>query len=66
MDDQARRFVNLVDVCYDANLKVIISAEVPLLELYSGGQLDFVFQRTLSRLQEMQSYEYLSRGHVMG
>ena len=66
MDDQARRFVNLVDVCYDANLKVIISAEVPLLELYSGGQLDFVFRRTLSRLQEMQSYEYLSRGHVMG
>lgn len=66
MEDQARRFVNLVDVCYDANLKVIISAEVPLLELYSGGQLDFVFQRTLSRLQEMQSYEYLARGHVAG
>jgi cell division protein ZapE len=66
MEDQARRFVNLVDVCYDANLKVIISAEVPLLELYSGGQLDFVFRRTLSRLQEMQSYEYLARGHVVG
>jgi len=66
MEDQARRFVNLVDVCYDANLKVIISAEVPLLELYSGGQLDFVFRRTLSRLQEMQSYEYLARGHVAG
>jgi cell division protein ZapE len=66
MDDQARRFVNLVDVCYDANLKVIISAEVPLLELYSGGQLDFVFRRTLSRLQEMQSHEYLARGHVAG
>ena len=66
MEDQARRFVNLVDVCYDANLKVIISAEVPLLELYAGGQLDFVFQRTLSRLQEMQSHEYLARGHVSG
>ena len=66
MEDQARRFVNLVDVCYDANLKVIISAEVPLLELYSGGQLDFVFRRTLSRLQEMQSYEYLAQGHVVG
>ncbi len=66
MEDQARRFVNLVDVCYDASLKVIISAEVPLLELYSGGQLDFVFRRTLSRLQEMQSYEYLARGHVAG
>jgi cell division protein ZapE len=64
MDDQARRFVNLIDVCYDANLKVIISAAVPLLELYAGGQLDFVFRRTLSRLQEMQSHEYLARGHV--
>jgi cell division protein ZapE len=66
MEDQARRFVNLVDVCYDANLKVIMSAEVPLLELYAGGQLDFVFRRTLSRLQEMQSHEYLARGHVSG
>ena len=66
MEDQARRFVNLVDVCYDANLKVIISAEVPLLDLYPGGQLDFVFRRTLSRLQEMQSHEYLARGHVSG
>ena len=66
MEDQARRFVNLVDVCYDANLKVIMSAEVPLLELYAGGQLDFVFRRTLSRLQEMQSHEYLARGHISG
>ena len=66
MEDQARRFVNLVDVCYDANLKLIMSAEVPLLELYAGGQLDFVFRRTLSRLQEMQSHEYLARGHVSG
>lgn len=66
MEDQARRFVNLVDVCYDANLKVVISAEVPLLKLYDGGQLDFVFRRTLSRLQEMQSYEYLARGHAPG
>lgn len=64
MEDQARRFVNLVDVCYDANLKVIMSAEVPLASLYAGGQLDFVFRRTLSRLQEMQSHEYLARGHV--
>jgi cell division protein ZapE len=64
MDDQARRFVNLVDVCYDANVKIILSAQVPLLQLYAGGQLDFVFQRTLSRLQEMQSHEYLARAHV--
>ncbi len=63
-DDQARRFVNLVDVCYDANVKLIISAAVDLLELYTGGGLDFVFQRTLSRLQEMQSEEYLAKGHI--
>lgn len=62
--DQARRFVNLVDVCYDANVKMILSAQVPLSDLYAGGQLDFVFQRTLSRLQEMQSHEYLARAHV--
>jgi cell division protein ZapE len=63
-DDQGRRFVNLVDVCYDANVKLIMSAEVSLLDLYAGGGLDFVFQRTLSRLQEMQSHEYLARGHI--
>lgn len=63
-DDQARRFVNLVDVCYDANVKMIMSAEVALLDIYTGGGLDFVFQRTLSRLQEMQSHEYLARGHI--
>ncbi|MDP6968000.1 MAG: cell division protein ZapE [Gammaproteobacteria bacterium] len=63
-DDQARRFVNLVDVCYDANVKLIISAAVDLLDLYAGGGLDFVFQRTLSRLQEMQSVEYLAKGHI--
>jgi len=62
-DDQARRFVNLVDEFYDRNVKLVLSAEVPLLELYSGGGLDFVFERTVSRLQEMQSHEYLARSH---
>jgi cell division protein ZapE len=62
-DDQARRFVNLVDEFYDRNVKLVISAAVPLLELYSGGRLEFEFQRTCSRLQEMQSHEYLARSH---
>ncbi|MCX2982444.1 cell division protein ZapE [Halieaceae bacterium IMCC14734] len=62
-DDQARRFVNLVDEFYDRNVKLIISAEVPLLELYTGGRLEFEFQRTVSRLQEMQSHDYLARSH---
>lgn len=62
-DDMARRFVNLVDEFYDRNVKLIISAEVELKDLYTRGKLEFEFQRTLSRLLEMQSHEYLSRAH---
>lgn len=62
-DDQARRFINLVDEFYDRNVKLVLAAARPLLELYGGGQLEFEFQRTISRLQEMQSYEYLAREH---
>jgi len=62
-DDQARRFINLVDEFYDRNVKVVLTAACPLLELYSGGSLEFEFQRTVSRLQEMQSHEYLGREH---
>ena len=62
-DDMARRFINLVDEFYDRNVKLIISAEVELKDLYTGGRLNFEFQRTLSRLLEMQSHEFLSRGH---
>ena len=64
MDDQARRFINLVDEFYDRSVKLVLTAEVPLLELYAGGHLAFEFQRTISRLQEMQSYEYLAREHL--
>ena len=64
MDDQARRFINLVDEFYDRNVKLVLTAAVPLLELYGGGRLEFEFQRTVSRLQEMQSYEYLAREHL--
>lgn len=62
-DDIARRFINLVDEFYDRNVKLIISAEVELKDLYVGGRLEFEFQRTLSRLLEMQSHEYLTRAH---
>lgn len=62
-DDMARRFINLVDEFYDRNVKLIISAEVELKDLYTGGRLTFEFQRTLSRLLEMQSHEFLSRPH---
>ena len=63
LNDQARRFVNLVDEFYDRNVKLVLAAQRPLLELYQGGSLEFEFQRTVSRLQEMQSYEYLAREH---
>lgn len=62
-DDQARRFINLVDEFYDRNVKLVLSCARPLLELYGGGSLEFEFQRTISRLQEMQSYQYLAREH---
>ncbi len=63
LDDQARRFVNMVDEFYDRGVKLILAAEVPLEELYSGGNLSFEFRRTISRLLEMQSHEYLARAH---
>ena len=62
-EDQARRFISLVDEFYDRNVKIILSAEVGLMSLYADGALNFEFQRTKSRLLEMQSYEYLSRPH---
>ncbi|WP_210396719.1 cell division protein ZapE [Motiliproteus sediminis] len=62
-DDQARRFINLVDEFYDCGVKLILSAEVALTELYAGGRLEFEFERTTSRLLEMQSHEYLARAH---
>ena len=64
MENQARRFVNLVDEFYDHSVKLILSAAVPLEALYQGEKLKFEFQRTLSRLQEMQSHEYLEQPHV--
>jgi cell division protein ZapE len=63
IDDQAKRFINLVDEFYDRNVKLILSSERPVEELYSGGGLSFEFRRTRSRLLEMQSREYLSRPH---
>jgi cell division protein ZapE len=62
-EDQARRFISLIDEFYDRSVKVIVSAEKPLHELYSGSRLVFEFERTVSRLLEMQSHEYLTKPH---
>lgn len=63
-DDAARRFISLVDEFYDRGVKLVLSAEVPLPALYAGKRLAFEFQRTVSRLQEMQTHAYLARAHL--
>ena len=62
-DDEARRFISMVDEFYDRSVKLILSAEAGLDQLYSGGRLSFEFERTQSRLLEMQSAKYLARAH---
>ncbi len=68
LDDQrsniAQRLVTLIDAVYDRNVKLMLSAEAPPRELYRGRDLAFAFQRTASRLTEMQSREYLARAHL--
>ena len=62
-NDEARRFINLIDAFYEHNVKFLCSAAVPLQSLYAGGDLKFEFERTISRLMEMQSEAYLAQGH---
>jgi cell division protein ZapE len=59
MTNEARRFIWLIDVLYDHKIKLIISAEVPVPDLYTEGQITSEFARTVSRLVEMQSRDYL-------
>ena len=53
-DDGVRRFIALVDECYDRKVPLYIEAHVAMEALYTEGYLQFPFRRTLSRLQEMQ------------
>ncbi|MET1078893.1 MAG: cell division protein ZapE [Pseudomonas sp.] len=53
-DDGVRRFIALVDECYDRHIPLYLEAAVALEQLYTEGYLAFAFRRTLSRLQEMQ------------
>ncbi len=62
--DAARRFITLVDEFYDRNVKLLISAATTIDDLYTGQKLAFEYQRTASRLTEMQSHEYLARPHL--
>jgi len=62
-NDATRRLIHLVDECYDRAVKLIIAAAVGPEELYTGQRLAASFERTRSRLVEMQSKDYLSLPH---
>ena len=63
--DEAKRFVTLIDALYEAKVNLVCSADAPPDELYVTGDGSFEFQRTASRLIEMQSEEYLAAPHVV-
>lgn len=62
--DKAKRFVTLVDALYEHKVNLVCSAEVASEDLYPAGDGSFEFHRTVSRLNEMQSAEYLSLPHL--
>ena len=61
--DEARRFINMIDEFYDRNVKVIISAESSINHLCDIKRINADFERTKSRLNEMQSDEYMKKEH---
>ena len=65
-DDRAKRFITMVDEFYDRNVKLIVTAEVAVRVLYIGKRLVREYERTASRLIEMQSHDYLGRAHLPG
>jgi cell division protein ZapE len=63
MRNEALRFTKLVDALYEQQVKLFATAEAEPEDLYSAGDGAFEFERTVSRLKEMQSAEYMARGH---
>jgi len=59
--NELKRFMNLIDVFYENKMRLIISADAPPEKLYSGDDHAYEFERTISRLKEMQSGEYLEK-----
>lgn len=63
MRNEAARFVTLIDALYENRVKLFVTAEVEPEDLYPSGDGSFEFERTVSRLKEMQSEEYMALGH---
>ena len=63
-DDEARRFISFIDECYDRKVKLIISAAELPEKIYVKSRLEEKFKRTISRMTEMQSKDYLSQAHL--
>jgi cell division protein ZapE len=63
MRNEAARFVTLIDALYEHKVKLLASADAEPANLYPAGDGSFEFQRTVSRLEEMRSAEYLAEGH---
>ena len=63
MRNEAARFVTLIDALYEYKVKLLVSADAVPDHLYPAGDGAFEFERTASRLNEMQSDAYLALGH---
>ena len=61
--NEAARFVTLIDTLYEHHVKLLVAADVPPEALYAAGDGSFEFERTVSRLYEMQAADYLAQGH---
>jgi cell division protein ZapE len=63
MRNEAARFVTLIDALYEHKVKLLAAADAEPAGLYPAGEGSFEFQRTISRLEEMRSAQYLAEGH---
>jgi cell division protein ZapE len=62
--NETLRFINMIDAFYEAKVKLYLVAAAPMQTLTPSGELQFPFQRTLSRLMEMQGEEYRQKAHL--